>query len=172
MTDILTDKMTTVLLGLGSNLEGLEGLSPAQNIVAALRTIGAASVCVVAKSSVYETEPVPPSDQPWYANAVAVASTDLSPTDLLAFLQTIETEFGRVRRTKWESRVLDLDILDYGGQVSTAEALTLPHPHLHERRFVLEPLCEILPAWRHPSLEASAAELLAGLKDGSTVIRR
>ena len=93
------------------------------------------------------------------------------PSDLLIFLQTIETRFGRVRGEANAARVLDLDILDYEGLVMETCSLLLPHPRLHRRRFVLVPIAEIAPDWRHAVLGLSAAQLLSRIPDGQAVER-
>ena len=94
--------------------------------------------------------PVPISDQPWYLNAVAEATTELDAASTLAALHRIERRFGRIRAERNAARVLDLDLLDFAGMVSDASDLVLPHPRLHERAFVLLPLGELCPDWVHP----------------------
>jgi 2-amino-4-hydroxy-6-hydroxymethyldihydropteridine diphosphokinase len=131
----------------------------------------AAGIRVVALSGWYASEPVPVSDQPWFVNAVMAVLTGLDPAALLSRLLGVEAEFGRVRRAPNAARTLDLDLLDYYSRRCDAAALTLPHPRLHLRRFVLEPLSEIAPAWRHPRLGLTAAELIAALPPGQRVER-
>ena len=114
---------------------------------------------------------MPPSDQPWFVNAVLAVATELVANDLLPVLQAIERQFGRVRAEANAPRTLDLDILDYQGEVMNAASLVLPHPRLHERRFVLVPIAEIAPEWRHPILELTAAELLARLSSEQEIQR-
>src|SRR5262249_48916308 len=128
-------------------------------------------VHVIGRSAWYRTEPIPPSDQPWFTNAVASLATALPAPDLLAVMQGVETGFGRVRSERNAARVLDLDLLDYRSQVIETAALVLPHPRLHERRFVLMPLAEIAPAWRHPQLGLTAKQLLAGLVTNQQIER-
>ncbi|MGH7378064.1 MAG: 2-amino-4-hydroxy-6-hydroxymethyldihydropteridine diphosphokinase [Candidatus Methylomirabilales bacterium] len=121
-------------------------------------------------SSIFETEPVGVTGHDWYLNAVAAVSTALPPEALLERLQAIEASFGRPRhRLPGAARTLDLDLLLLGDVVRQSPALTLPHPRLAERRFVLEPLCEIAPNLRHPILGSSVRELLAALPAGPTV---
>jgi 2-amino-4-hydroxy-6-hydroxymethyldihydropteridine diphosphokinase len=118
-------------------------------------------------SPVYETDPVGPP-QPPYLNMVAELETELSPKGLLAEMLGIEKALGRERRERWGPRTLDLDLLLYGDLVLEEAGLSVPHPRLHERAFVLVPLLDLLPEGRHPLLGQSFAELLASL-DASSV---
>jgi len=118
-------------------------------------------------SPVYETDPVGPP-QPPYLNMVAELETELSPKGLLAEMLRVEKALGRERRERWGPRTLDLDLLLYGDLVLEEEGLSVPHPRLHERAFVLVPLLDLLPEGRHPLLGRSFAELLASL-DASSV---
>jgi 7,8-dihydro-6-hydroxymethylpterin- pyrophosphokinase len=118
-------------------------------------------------SPVYETDPVGPP-QPPYLNMVAELETELSPKGLLAEMLRIEKALGRERRERWGPRTLDLDLLLYGDLVLEEAGLSVPHPRLHERAFVLVPLLDLLPEGRHPLLGQSFAELLASL-DASSV---
>jgi 2-amino-4-hydroxy-6-hydroxymethyldihydropteridine diphosphokinase len=160
-----------VLIGLGANLPSQYG-DPMASLAAVLPMLAAAGIGVTARSPWYESEPVPPSDQPWYSNAVIAGDTLESSSNTLKILHEIETRFGRHRGVRNAARPLDLDLLAYGDEVSPPEPAmghgipVLPHPRLHERRFVLEPLAAIAPHWRHPRLMRSAAELLAGLPPG------
>ena len=113
-------------------------------------------------SPVYETEPVGPP-QPPYLNLVAELETELAPRALLLEMLRIERALGRERRERWGPRTLDLDLLLYGDLVLEEEGLTVPHPRLHERAFVLVPLLDLLPEGRHPLLGQSFRELLASL---------
>ena len=125
---------------------------------------------LVARSSWWESAPVPVSDQPWYVNGVAEIATDLDPVALLGALHAIEAEFGRVRSVPNAPRVLDLDLLAYGSTVRTGpEAPLLPHPRLAERAFVLKPLAQVGPDWRHPVSGRSLSEMLAALPPGQIV---
>lgn len=118
-------------------------------------------------SPVYETDPVGPP-QPPYLNMVAELETELSPKGLLAEMLRVEKALGRERRERWGPRTLDLDLLLYGDLVLEEAGLSVPHPRLHERAFVLVPLLDLLPEGRHPLLGQSFAELLASL-DASSV---
>ena len=160
-----------VLIGLGGNLPSPEFGSPRRTLTAALAALAGADIAVAARSAWYRSAPVPPSDQPWYVNAVAVIATDCDPFALLARMQRVEQRFGRVRSSPNAARGVDLDLLDHDGRQIETEALVLPHPRLHRRRFVLMPLAEIAPRWRHPRLGLSAAELLAAITDPQRVRR-
>jgi len=154
-----------ILIGLGANLPSAEFGTPKASLGAALGMLQQSGVAVVACSRWYRTAPVPPSDQPWFVNAVAAVETALDPAGLLALLHEIETRFGRVRREPNAARVLDLDLLDYAGRVSKPgdPPPILPHPRLAERAFVLRPLAEVAPHWRHPRTGAEIAALILRL---------
>ena len=138
-----------VLIGLGANLPSSHGEPPA-TLRAALGRLAAAGVKIARRSRFWHSAPVPVSDQPWYVNAVAAIETRLAPEPLLALLHEIEAEFGRVRSVVNAPRLIDLDLLAHGREIRIAGAPILPHPRLHERAFVLMPLTDIAPGWRHP----------------------
>lgn len=161
----------TAVIALGSNLSGPWG-TPETTLRRAIVEMSRHSIAVLRCSSIHHSEPVGPGQQPAYANAVCCVETELGPRELLSVLKGLEAEAGRQSGPRWGPRTLDLDIIDHGGRIVgwdvpydwTAPAeLTLPHPELHRRRFVLEPLAEILPDWRHPVLRMTAAQLLARL---------
>jgi 2-amino-4-hydroxy-6-hydroxymethyldihydropteridine diphosphokinase len=158
-----------ILVGIGSNLAAPRLGSPQDTVRAAVAQLPAIGIRVVRQSRWYLSQPVPPSDQPWYVNGVAAVATRLAPAALLARLLALETRFGRRRGEPNAARTLDLDLLDYHGRRWATRRLVLPHPRLHERRFVLAPLAEIAPHWRHSRLGLSAAQLLARLPPGQPV---
>jgi 2-amino-4-hydroxy-6-hydroxymethyldihydropteridine diphosphokinase len=160
-----------VLIGLGGNLPSPGYGAPRQTLTAALAALAGEGIAVAACSAWYKSAPVPPSDQPWYVNGVAALTTEIDPLALLAVLQRVERQFGRVRGVRNAARTVDLDLLDYGGLKVETTALVLPHPRLHQRRFVLVPLNELAPDWRHPRLGLTAAQLLARLTTRQRVYR-
>jgi 2-amino-4-hydroxy-6-hydroxymethyldihydropteridine diphosphokinase len=154
----------TVYLSLGSNLG-----DRAKNLKDAIAALLDAGVQVVRVSSVYETEPVDYLDQPWFLNCVVEAETELGALELLRTLRGIEAQMGSKKLIAKGPRLIDIDILFYGSDVIDTPALQVPHPRLYLRHFVLEPLAEIAPQFRHPILGLSAAEMLANSPDKSAV---
>lgn len=145
---------STALLGLGANIG-----EPEAQLAAAVRGL-ARRVTVEALSSVYLTEPVGGPEQPPYLNLVAKIGTDLAPGELLSLTRDIEDRLGRARRLPNEPRTIDIDILAFDDLVRSDERLTIPHPRMHTRGFVLYPLDEIAPEWRHPLLGLTAREMM------------
>ncbi|WP_093150740.1 2-amino-4-hydroxy-6-hydroxymethyldihydropteridine diphosphokinase [Aliiruegeria lutimaris] len=172
------------MIALGSNVASTT-LSSGGLVKAAFSAVENDSVRLVSASRLYATPCVPEGAGPDYVNAVAVVETDLSAEALLARLHEIEKEFERRREGRWASRTLDLDLLDHGGHVAPnletwqqwhdlpfeqqktlfPDCMILPHPRIQDRAFVLVPLVEIAPDWRHPVLRRSARELLAELTE-------
>ncbi len=154
--------MTTVYLGLGSNLGDRR-----RNLEAALDALRAhPQITVSAVSSFLETDPVGgPPGQGKFLNAAAKIETDLSPEALLEELKRVERAIGRKPGSRWGPREIDLDILLCGDTILETGTLVIPHPRMRERRFVLEPLAEIAPTARDPATGRTVRELLASLKD-------
>jgi 2-amino-4-hydroxy-6-hydroxymethyldihydropteridine diphosphokinase len=154
-------------VGVGSNLGDREAV--VRSAVTCLLEGGAGRL--VASSSLYETEPFGVRSQPWFLNCVVDFLTDLDLEAFFRLLQDVEKRFGRVRGPRWGPRTLDLDLLFFGDRVHEDPDLTVPHPGIPSRRFVLEPLCEIDAARVHPGLGRSVGELLEALDDPGKVIR-
>ena len=160
-----------ILIGIGGNLESARFGPPRDTLSAALTALKEKRVRILTRSGWYRTEPVPRSDQSWFINGVVSLATELGAQDLLLVLQATERQFGRIRGEPNAPRILDLDILDYHGEVMDTPSLVLPHPRLHERRFALMPIAEIAPDWQHPILGLTAAQLLARLSSAQQIER-
>lgn len=163
-----------ILVAIGANLPADGYGSPLATCQAALdRLDGHSGVTVEARSRWYESEPVPVSNQPWYINGVLRVASTLGPAALLERLHAIEASFGRVRRVVNEARPLDLDLIDYDGEARAGDdgGPVLPHPRAHERAFVLLPLAEVAPGWRHPVTGTRVGDLIAALPSGGPGIR-
>jgi len=146
-------------IALGSNLGDRHA-----NLRQAIKLLGqTASVRVLRVSSFHETEPVGGPPQGKYINAVAEVETELSPHALLSELHSVERQLARTRDIRWGPRTIDLDIILMGDLVVQEPSLVIPHPRMHEREFVLRPLCELAPGALHPKLHRTVAELLEAL---------
>jgi 2-amino-4-hydroxy-6-hydroxymethyldihydropteridine diphosphokinase len=152
-----------VYLSLGSNLGDREA-----NLRAAIEKLKEVGK-VAAVSSFYETEPVEVTAQPWFLNCVAKFDTEKMPRQLISAILAIEQSMGRQRKQQKGPRTIDIDILLFGSSIIDIPSLTVPHLHLHERRFVLEPLVEIAPDVRHPIFKRTVRELRDALPAGQTV---
>ena len=154
----------TVYLSLGSNLG--DRRANLRNAIGKLLNAGN----LLAVSSFYETEPVEFAEQPWFLNCAVALQTELNADDFLKEIISIEREMGRQRTAPKGPRTVDIDILLFGKAVIHQPQLTIPHPAMHQRRFVLEPLAEIAPDTQHPVLKKTAREMLKSLpKDGALV---
>jgi len=151
-------------IGLGANIAHPVFGSPQRTLKQALKMLTDRGIGIKAVSRWYESAPVPISDQPWYVNAVARIETTLDAVELLEVLNAVEQEIGRVRAVRNEPRFIDLDLLTYGDKVSGKEGPPiLPHPRMTERAFVLLPLQELDPDWRHPKSGKSINVLIKEL---------
>ncbi|WP_341910617.1 2-amino-4-hydroxy-6-hydroxymethyldihydropteridine diphosphokinase [Ferrovibrio terrae] len=154
-----------IFIALGANLPSAAYGKPRATLEAALNLLAPDGISVLRRSSWWQSGPQPASTQPDFINGVIEVETDLSPTELLARLHAIESACGRVRQDRWEARVLDLDLIDYRGQQQAGGIVagepSLPHPRLAERLFVLLPLQEIAPDWRHPVTGAGLPALIS-----------
>jgi 2-amino-4-hydroxy-6-hydroxymethyldihydropteridine diphosphokinase len=154
-----------VFVGAGANLPHPSYASPRETLQAALLELDRRGARVLRYSRWYRTAPVPVSDQPWFVNVAAEIKTSLSANDLLATLHDIEDLFGRVRSVPNAARLIDLDLLDYRGEISAPGSgrAVLPHPRMAGRAFVLRPLADLAPRWRHPVSGATIGALLKAL---------
>jgi 2-amino-4-hydroxy-6-hydroxymethyldihydropteridine diphosphokinase len=149
-----------LLVAVGSNLRDVYGREPVATCKWAVEKLAdIPGLHLQRVSRWYRTAPVPASDQPDYVNGVARLSGEVAPEALLERLHAIEAQAGRVRSSPNAARVLDLDLLAVDGVVRHGPGLVLPHPRLAERAFVLWPLCDVAPGWRHPVLDRTATEL-------------
>lgn len=157
-------KVSKVFLGLGSNLG-----NRLRMLQAALDELAAEGIRLQACSSVYETEPVDVTDQPWFLNLVCRAEVGLPPRDLLQLCHRVEARLGRRREVPKGPRTIDIDILFFDGLVTASPDLVLPHPRVASRRFVLVPLEELASTWRDPRSGMLVRDLLVDCTDRAAV---
>ena len=162
-----SDKNALIFIGIGANLPSPRHGPPRSTCEAALTAMTEAGLEIVGRSRWYRSTPVPASRQPWYVNGVAQVASASTPARLLELLLGIEAQFGRRRREPNAPRILDLDLLAFGDVVTgLADGVLVPHPRMHERAFVLRPLMELAPGWRHPVSGLGVGDLIAALPPG------
>ena len=153
-----------ILIAIGANLPGPEGMAPIETCYAAIPFLTDISgLSFVALSPWYRSASIPRSDFPDFCNGVIRLNGEIDPVELLIKLQEIEGRFGRERLFPNAPRTLDLDIIDLNGQIRATPTPILPHPLAHQRAFVLRPILDVAPAWRHPALHRNVSTLLADL---------
>ncbi len=160
-----------ILIAIGANLPSPRYGVPRATCGAALAALAEAELSITVRSRWYKSPPEPASDQPWFINGVVRIKTVLEPKSLMALLLETEEAFGRRRNRSNEPRILDLDLLAYaemtlGENGEGAGSLRLPHPRLHERAFVLLPLLDVAPGWRHPVTGQGVEDMIAALGPG------
>jgi 2-amino-4-hydroxy-6-hydroxymethyldihydropteridine diphosphokinase len=155
-----------VYLSLGSNLD--DRFANLEEAIRRLREFGS----ITARSSVYETEPMEVKSQPWFLNCVIALETGMTSQQLLATVLAIEQSMGRRRIQHKGPRTIDIDILFFGDSIEESATLTVPHPALHQRRFVLEPMAEIAPELQHPILKKTVREMLNDLPANSGAVHK
>ena len=152
-------------IAVGSNIDSPEGLSPIKNCNNAINELSKFNINIIQKSSWYISDPIPKSSQPKFYNSVLLCDTNHKVNKILKILQTIEKKFGRVRIFKNMQRCIDLDIISFNGNIKNSSLLTIPHPRMHERKFVLLPLFEIYNNWSHPLLKKNIKYFLKKVKN-------
>ncbi len=158
-----------ILVAIGANLPNPVHGPPLSTCKAVLPELERAGLTITGISRWYESAPVPASSQPWYVNGVIAVATTRNAPEVLANLLAVEAQFGRLRGQRNAARTLDLDLIAYNDLIleddTGTHALILPHPRLHQRSFVLRPLADVAPQWRHPKLGLSVDQLIADLEN-------
>ena len=152
------------VIAIGSNIDSPEGFSPIKNCNNAINELSKFNINMVQKSSWYLSEPIPKSSQPKFYNSVVLCYANHSVEKVLKIIQIIEKKFGRIRIIKNMPRCIDIDIISFNGIVKNSLLLTIPHPRMHLRKFVLLPLFEIESNWAHPLLKKSIKFFLKNVK--------
>ena len=152
------------IIAMGSNINSPEGFNPIENCNKAISELYKFNIEIIKKSSWYLSEPIPKSSQPKFYNSVFLCNSNHSPNKVLKIIDIVEQKFGRVRLFKNMSRCIDLDIISFNRTVKNSLLLTIPHPRMHLRKFVLLPLFEIDSNWSHPLLKKSIKYFLQKVK--------
>ena len=152
-----------LIIAIGGNIKSSDGMHPIDVGKKAIKLLKNYLIFVEKKSCWYISDPIPISDQPKYFNSIIIARTNLNEFDVLNILHKIENKLGRVRNKVNESRVIDLDLIDYSNKILKTNSLIIPHPRAHLRRFIMEPLAELEPSWTHPILKINANQILKKL---------
>ena len=153
------------IIAIGSNINSLEGISPIKNCNNAVNELSKFKINIIQKSSWYLSDPIPKSSQPKFYNSVLMCDSNHNANKVLKILQILEKKFGRVRVFKNMPRCIDLDIISFNGNIINSLLLTIPHPRMHLRKFVLLPLFEINSSWSHPLLKKNIIHLLEKVKN-------
>ena len=159
-----------IIIGIGGNIFSEDGTHPIKVAMKAIKYFKDYSINITKQSSWYETEPIPKCKQPNFFNCVVFANTILNELDVLKSLHEIEHKLGRRRKLLNESRVIDLDLIDYSNKVLKTNEIIIPHSRAHKRRFVMEPLAELDPNWVHPILKKDVFEILKKLNNQNVKI--
>ena len=151
-------------IAVGSNIDSPEGFSPIKNCNDAINELSKFNINIIQKSSWYLSEPIPKSSQPKFYNSVLFCDTNYNAQKVLKIVQIVEKKFGRIRVIKNMPRCIDIDIISFNGIVKNSLLLTIPHPRMHLRKFVLLPLFEIDARWLHPLLKKNVQFFLEKVK--------
>ena len=153
------------VIAVGSNINSPEGFEPIKNCNKAINELSRFNINIIQKSSWYVSEPLPKSSQPKFYNSVLLCNANHSANKVLKIIHIIEQKFGRVRVFKNMPRCIDLDIISFNGNIKKSLLLTIPHPRMHQRKFVLLPLFEIYNNWSHPLLKKNIRYFLKKVKN-------